>query len=165
MKNNFFSRKLALILSVTLLMTTLFVGTQSKAVDLQNDDNLIAYYSFDDINGTTVPDKSGNGHNGTVSGAELTVGKVGTAISFGKAGDGVTVPHSEDLNFAETDSYTISFWVKPEELSAWQCVIAKNRTISPAREYMGFWFDSHYFAYCQGTDGSAWFDSPQYSGA
>ena len=165
MKNDFFSRKLALFLSVTLLMTTLFACLPVVSAQVQNEDDLIAYYSFDDVNGTTVPDKSGNGHNGTVSGAELTVGKVGTAISLGKAGDGVTVPHSEDLNFAETDSYTISFWVKPEELSAWQCVIAKNRTISPAREYMGFWFNGNHFAYCQGTDGSAWFDSPRYAGA
>ena len=87
MKNDFFSRKLALILSVTLLMTTLFVGMPSKAVDLQNDDNLIAYYSFDDVNGTTVPDKSGNGHNGTIKGAaSVTLGKRGTAINFDKAG-------------------------------------------------------------------------------
>ncbi|MBO5909401.1 MAG: laminin G domain-containing protein, partial [Clostridia bacterium] len=165
MKSDFFSKKLALILSVVLLTTTLFACLPVVSAQVQNEDDLIAYYSFDDVNGTTVPDKSGNGHNGTVSGAELTVGKVGTAISFNKAGDGVTVPHSEDLNFAETDSYTISFWVKPEELSAWQCVIAKNRTISPAREYMGLWFNGNRFTYCQGTDGSAWFDNPRYEGA
>ena len=149
------------------IYSTALSATEIKT-NYNNDllkDAAIAYWSFDDISGTTVTDLSGNGHNGTINGAETTVGKLGSAISFDASGDHVKVPHSDKLNFSENDSYTASFWVKPKELGNWQCVLAKNRTINPPRTYMGFWFDGNRFAYCQGTDGSAWFDSPRYSGA
>jgi len=168
MMNKTALKLISMALCIVLIMLAISVpGVANDTVanpTAQSDGDLIAYYSFDDINGTTLPDRSGNGHNGTIKGtASVTLGKLGTAIKFEKAGDCVSVPHSEELHFAATDSYTVSFWVKPEELDAWQCVIAKNR--STARAYMGFWFDAKRFAYCQGSDGSAWFDSPRYDGA
>lgn len=164
MENNSFSKFLVVVLSAVLILLTVSVSGIATNTEKSTND-LIAYWSFDDVSGATVLDKSGNGHNGTINGAEITEGKIGTAISFDASGEYVRVPHSEELNFAATDSYTISLWVKPEELSAWQCVIAKNRAITPARGYMGLWFEGTRFAYCQGSDGSSWFDNPRYDGA
>jgi hypothetical protein len=45
---------------------------------------LVGYWTMDDknISGTTVTDKSGNGNNGTISGATKTAGKLGQALKF-----------------------------------------------------------------------------------
>ncbi len=166
MENRGFLKLLAVVLSVMTLF--LSVAVPGVASDTESElSDLIAYYSFDDISEGVLPDRSGNGHNGTLSGnASVTGGKLGTAVQFSNTGDCVVVPHSEELNFAETDDYTISLWVRPEALdTAWQCVITKNRATNPARAYLGFWFSGSSFAYCQGSDGSSWFDSPRYSGA
>ena len=90
-------KSVSLIISVVMLLLAVSVPCSADDSQAKTSD-LIAYYSFDDINGTTVPDRSGNGHNGTIKGtASVTLGKLGTAINFDKAGDCVAVPHSEDF--------------------------------------------------------------------
>ena len=43
----------------------------------------VAAYGFDEGSGTTLPDTSGNGNNGTINGATwTTTGKYGAALSF-----------------------------------------------------------------------------------
>jgi hypothetical protein len=64
-------------------------------------------YSFNVGSGTTVPDVSGHGVTGTVSGASWTTGKNGSGLTFNGAGSVVTTPYATNLA-----SWSISVWVK-----------------------------------------------------
>lgn len=71
-------------------------------------DKLIACWPF---NGNAL-DQSGNGHNGTVSGAQLTTNRLGEpdkAYQFG-GNDVITIPDHPDLRLEKMD-FTISAWV------------------------------------------------------
>ncbi len=70
---------------------------------------LVAYYPFSG----NANDASGNGHNGTVYGATLTIDRFGnpnSAYSFDGVGDYVRIPNAPDLD--GMDSLTLSVWVK-----------------------------------------------------
>ena len=70
---------------------------------------LVAAYSFDDGGGSVLTDTSGNGHNGTISGATWTSGHDGGALSF----DGTSA--SVDLGALGTfyqSGFTLEGWVK-----------------------------------------------------
>ncbi|HTD67276.1 MAG TPA: LamG-like jellyroll fold domain-containing protein [Candidatus Limnocylindria bacterium] len=75
---------------------------------------LIAYWNFDETNGSVFADASSHGHdaalqNGTaVSGS---VGVIGGSYNFDGVNDFAIVPHAPDLNLA--DQVTISVWVNP----------------------------------------------------
>jgi YVTN family beta-propeller protein len=66
---------------------------------------LVAYWKFDEGSGTSVPDSSGNGNNGTVYGATWS----GGALSFDGVDDYVAVPHSSSFNTGSAIS--AEFWV------------------------------------------------------
>jgi Tfp pilus assembly protein PilV len=69
---------------------------------------LIAHWAFDN----TVDDSSGNGHNGALIGSPTYVtGKIGQGLSFDDGTDAVSVPDSNDWDFAGK-SRTVSFWMK-----------------------------------------------------
>lgn len=78
-------------------------------------EGLVLRYYFDDINGTTVVDSSGNNINGTLSSeVEVTDGYIGKAVKFtyysdGSAADFVTIPQQNALNM--TDQLTITAWI------------------------------------------------------
>jgi hypothetical protein len=78
--------------------------------------DLVASYPFDgDAN-----DASGNGNNGRVIGATLTVDRYGTpnkAYSFNGTTDYIEVPHSDALNFDGAD-FSVSAWIKFRGLQA-----------------------------------------------
>src|SRR3954470_5776160 len=78
---------------------------------------LVAAYSFDATSGTILADVSGNGNDGTLSGAVWAAGgKNGGAISFDGAGDLVSVPDSASLDLKS--GMTIEAWVRPTQLGA-----------------------------------------------
>jgi len=73
-----------------------------------------AYYPLDG----NVLDFSGNGHDATLEGAQLTSdaqGEVGKAYKFSSSSDIIFVPDEAGLNFQ--DQITISFWVKLDAVS------------------------------------------------
>ena len=72
----------------------------------------IAAYSFDEGEGETVEDLTGDGHDGTIEGAEWARGRYGDSLKF-DGEDEVTIPASEDLNL--TEGFTLEAWIKPEE--------------------------------------------------
>ncbi len=74
----------------------------------------VAAYSFDEGEGTTVEDLTGNGHDATIEGATWTRGKYGDALQFSSEGDKVTIPASEELQFTE-EGFTLEAWVKPSD--------------------------------------------------
>jgi hypothetical protein len=88
---------------------------------------LVAAYGFNEGSGTAVADLSGNGNNGTVSGATWSsAGKYGGALSFNGTSSLVTVPGSASLDL--TTGMTLEAWVDPAQLeTAWRCVLFKER--------------------------------------
>ena len=66
----------------------------------------VAAYAFDEGSGSTLTDRTGNGHNGTIAGATWsTDGHSGRALSFDAAGDMVTVPDHARLDM--TSAFTL----------------------------------------------------------
>jgi hypothetical protein len=83
--------------------------------------SLFAYYPFDQTAGPTIPDASGNGHDGTLAGtATFPAGMIGNALSLpGASGDYVTLP----TGFIQTlTSLTITVWVNVHADHTWQRV-------------------------------------------
>lgn len=77
----------------------------------------VAYYPFDQVNGTVAVDASGNGHNGTlVGGATFVAGMVGNALSLSGTNQYMTVP----ANLLNTASeMTIAAWVRVRTDRVW----------------------------------------------
>ena len=87
---------------------------------------LVAAYSFNEGTGSTLVDRSGRGHTGTISGATWsTPGKFGGALSFDGVNDWVTVGDTAALDL--TTGMTLEAWVQPSSLGGWRNVIIKER--------------------------------------
>jgi hypothetical protein len=85
----------------------------------------VAAYGFNEGNGNSVGDSSGNGHTGTISGAAWTTqGKFGNALSFDGVNDWVTVNSSSLLNL--TNAMTVEAWVFPTTSSGARNVLIKE---------------------------------------
>jgi len=72
----------------------------------------IAYWKFDETEGTTAYDSAGSNH-GNVHGAQWTTGQVGSALDFDGVNDYVEVSDDSSLRFSQYDSFSISLWAKP----------------------------------------------------
>jgi hypothetical protein len=97
----------------------------ASATTLATTPGLVAAYGFDEGSGTTVFDSSGNGNNGTISGAAwTTAGKYGGALVFNGTSAWVTINSSASLQL--TTGMTLEAWVNPSVVnSAWRDVIYK----------------------------------------
>ena len=73
-------------------------------------DKAVGVWTFDNIEGATVYDDSGNGNDGVISGATQTEGVVGQALSFDSS-DVVVINNSPSLN--DYQELTLSAWIKP----------------------------------------------------
>ena len=93
-----------------------FEFTTLVGIDLEY--GLVAFYPF---NGN-ANDESGNDNHGTVNGATLTTDRFGipNAAYLFNGSSWIEALHKSHINFARTDEYTISLWVKasPENGSA-----------------------------------------------
>ena len=93
---------------------------------------LVATYSFNEGAGSTVTGASGNGHHGTISGAQWPdSGQYGKALVFDGVNDWVTVSDSPSLDL--TTDMTLEAWVYPTTLSGgstngWRTVILKQQS-------------------------------------
>ncbi len=91
----------------------------------KSDENLVAYWRFDEGKGNTIHDSSGNGNNGIIHGAYWVDGISQTALRFEGSGNYIEVPDSPNLDL--TTSFTIEAWIKQEDLDAIdRTVIAKG---------------------------------------
>jgi hypothetical protein len=71
----------------------------------------VGYWSFDNIQGTLVPDLSGTGNDGTIKGAPQPIdGHLGKALQFGGVDDCVDCGNAASLNL--TEKVTLACWVK-----------------------------------------------------
>jgi hypothetical protein len=80
---------------------------------------LEAFYRFEG----NANDSSGNGRNGTVSGATLTTGKFGQAYSFDGVDDYISL--TDTTNVFAPNAFTISAWVNQTEIKNNAGVVTK----------------------------------------
>jgi hypothetical protein len=87
---------------------------------------LVAAYNFDQGAGSVLPDVSGLGNDGAITGAAWNAsGRNGGALSFNGTSNLVTVADSSSLDL--TNRMTLSAWVNPAVApSGWDTVVAKE---------------------------------------
>ena len=117
--------KIFLILSAIIALAVPYVYAADSS-----DDSLILYFSFDELDGDTVPDHSRYGNNGTIVGApELVTGQFGNALKLNGQDDWVEVPHADILTVDE--NVTVMAWINAERhqgpnAQRWQGILAKG---------------------------------------
>ena len=85
----------------------------------------IAAYSFDAGEGGVAEDLSGNGHEGTIEGADWTEkGRYGPGLDFDGEEDCLSTPGTPDL--ALTEEFTLEAWVRPDLPISGDPVIVKE---------------------------------------
>lgn len=96
-----------------------------------SDDSLILFFSFDELDGDTVPDLSQYGNDGTVAGSpELAAGKFGNALKLNGETDWVEVPHADILTV--DTNVTVMAWINAGRYTGgtagaqWQGILAKG---------------------------------------
>ena len=89
---------------------------------------LVGQWGFDETTGTTAADQSGNGLNGTITGAtHTTTGKFGNDLTFNGTSNLVSVADNAKLDL--TTGMTLEAWVNPSTLSGlWRTVGIKENT-------------------------------------
>ena len=89
---------------------------------------LVAAYSFDDGAGTTLADRSGHGHAGTLTGGPTwsAAGRNGGALAFDGVDDHVQIADHPELDL--TGAMTLEAWVRPSTLgSSWRTIVFKEQ--------------------------------------
>lgn len=110
----------------------------APAVNAAVDENTVAVWLFEEGNGKTVKDASGNGHDGEFAGSPKWVkAKFGAGLEFpGDAGGYVVVDSTKEL---ELETLSIEAWVKVEEATGkWQGMVCKQQAGCTNRNY-GIW--------------------------
>ncbi|BAV07198.1 gliding motility-associated C-terminal domain-containing protein [Filimonas lacunae] len=105
-----------------------FPRLSAQSIDLNN--GLVGYYPF---NGN-ANDASGNGNNGTVSGAVLTTDRFGVAngaYSFNGYSSYIALPFTQLFQFKPTDAYSLSVWVQVASSSGVRSVLVKSDNTTP----------------------------------
>lgn len=109
------------VLSSTEITSLYKLGQEKINMSLtdKSTTGLVGMWSFDgaDISGVTAYDRSGNGNNGTISGATQAMGKKGQALSFDGSNDYVNAGSGATLDDIETQGgggMTVSAWVYAE---------------------------------------------------
>ncbi|MDP2895974.1 MAG: LamG-like jellyroll fold domain-containing protein, partial [bacterium] len=130
---------------LTLLIVTSF-GLALWPVHADIEEGLVGHWKLDDgvdNPGTTTVLDSVGGHHGTLVNGPIWTDSVldyGGALSFDGIDDHVEIPHSDDLTFTASDSYTVTTWVNVTALPGhWAGIVDKSRDISP---HYGLWIDA-----------------------
>jgi hypothetical protein len=99
------------MMSSKMALSVSFVLTLSLCASLGQAGPLVGYWSFDNIQGTLVPDQSGSGNDGTIKGAPQQIdGPFGKALQFGGVDDCVDCGNAASLDL--TEKVTLACWVK-----------------------------------------------------
>ncbi|HEY0278091.1 MAG TPA: LamG domain-containing protein [Solirubrobacterales bacterium] len=120
--------KLAIMAALLLVVSAGVILSRSPGAARAATQGPIAEYSFDEgaigTEGGTLEDLSGNGHDGTVEGAEWAHGRYGGALRFDGAEDTVKIPGSSEFDL--TEEMTLEAWVRPEsESEKWGTVVGE----------------------------------------
>jgi len=96
------------------------------------EDALVGAWLFDENQGDTASDASGNGHTGDIIAAKWVKGKTGAALEFNGKGNIVEIPHHDAFDLA---TYTASAWIKTQPNGKWQTVLGKEPIAGKPRNY------------------------------
>jgi hypothetical protein len=119
--------KRLMLVIVFVTLSVCLAGTSAFAAR----EDIVAAWLFEGIEGNTVKDATGNGHDGEIVGdPKIAEGKFGKGLEFDGVDDYVEVPHSDDLNF---ETFTLAAWIKMGNTGANQNVIVK-KIPSPERK-------------------------------
>lgn len=131
----------------------LFLGFVVQPILSQNvEDGIVAYWDFNEKDGETAGDSTGNGHDGTLLGDPQWTndGYFGGGLEFDQAGDEVIVEFHEDLN---QDTFTITAWANVEPGSAGHRAVVSCRDEPPLSGYIFYAEPGHTWQFWTG-DGS-----------
>jgi len=125
------------------------VAGQALDADTQRavGDQMIGEWLFDEGSGATAHDTSGNGNNGTITGAAWTAGINGGALSF-NGGAQVALGNGAVLN---PSVFTITAWVKPGDISG-----SYNYIYSDSRDCCGSYSGIDFFFAYNALYGDIW---------
>lgn len=99
---------LFIILASVMLIVPHFAYAQPNITD-----GLVGYWKFDEGNGTSAYDSSGNGNNGILIGNPTwTTGKSGNALTF----NGTNYVDCGNAASLHLQSYTLSAWINPSAI-------------------------------------------------
>ena len=88
---------------------------------------LIAYWPFDEGSGDSAADLTGNGHDGTISGAVWSAGKFGDALVFGGGAHVAVEPFDIPADPDGDSGLSIALWMKAESFAVHDArLIAKS---------------------------------------
>jgi len=117
-------------------------GYARSAAEIAADAGLVACWKLDDGSGSVAADSSGNGHDGTIHGAEWGgMGEGNHALSFDGAHDYVAVPYADDLVL---ETFTIEVRLKLAELGRYQYLLMRGGE--------GHWVNHNYELYISAQD-------------
>ncbi len=108
----YITNKFKPVLMVVLVIVGFCLLTINPVVAAIDVGNITAMWLFDEGEGTTATDSSGNGNDGTIHGATWVQGKFGQALEFDGAANWVEVPHSQTVGFEAGTSFTLTVHFK-----------------------------------------------------
>jgi hypothetical protein len=94
---------------------------------------LVAYWRFDEGNGATTADATGNGHSGTLAGPAWTAGRYGGALSFDGVDDYVEIAHNPNVN--PTGAISLSAWIFIRQYTSNPSIVSKGNLGNFAESY------------------------------
>lgn len=143
------------------VMSLMCTGISNAGV---RPENIVGLWAFDEGNGKTATDSSGNKNHGKLMGDTKWVkGKFGTALQFDGELDYVEVAHDDTLDI--TKELTIVAWAKFDKIPARENVLLdKGPKAGNAKYYLGY--EPKEEAYFLNFNGQRWhagddFNSPK----
>ncbi len=115
-----------------IMLVLLAFVTSFAFAEVQGDESLILYFSFDEVDGDQAIDHSRYGHQGSIKGApELVDGKFGKALKFNGESDWIEVPHDPVLTV--DNEVTVMAWIHTERHmgpnnARWQGILSKGNS-------------------------------------
>jgi hypothetical protein len=98
----------------------------STTLTVSGPSGLVGWWKFDEGNGTTAADSSGNGDTvSLVNGVSWVTGKIGDAISANGTNQYGTVPA---INLSGTSTVTVAFWANRTYSTTIESVMLENTT-------------------------------------
>ncbi|MEC4814385.1 MAG: LamG domain-containing protein [Scytonema sp. PMC 1069.18] len=105
------------------------------------NDGLVGYWQFDERDGSTVLDRSGNNNHGLLINGTRSDGKYGKAVELSGSDDShISIPGSLSLN-SLTDQITVTAWVFPSVApSGFKVIVSRQigTVLHPDQFYLGF---------------------------
>jgi hypothetical protein len=109
------------------------IGATAKLGVTANNDSLakglVGWWNFDGktVSGTRVFDASGNGNYGTMTnGPTVIEGKLGQGMAFDGSDDYVDIADSSIFDLVASQSFTRSFWIKPNVFTEWHSLWSQS---------------------------------------